>query len=41
MFELSDGQNDVICAYGRSQGFEAEMKRDLAGKKRFVILRKI
>ena len=41
IFELSDGQNDVICAYGRSQGFEAEMKRDLAGKKRFVILRKI
>ena len=40
IFELSDTQNDVICAYGRSLGFEAEMKRDLAGKKRFVILRK-
>jgi release factor glutamine methyltransferase len=40
VFELSDGQNDLICAYGESCNFKAEMKRDLAGKKRFVILRK-
>ena len=40
LFELSHGQNPLICAYGESLNFKAESVRDLEGKARFVILYK-
>jgi release factor glutamine methyltransferase len=40
VFELSHGQNPLICAYGESLNFKAESVRDLEGKARFVILYK-
>ena len=40
IFELSDGQNPLICDFGRSFGFSAECKYDMSGKARFVILQR-
>lgn len=40
IFELSDAQNPLICAYGRAMGFTAECKYDMSGKARFVILQR-
>ena len=38
VFELSDAQNALICAFGERFGFKAEGVRDMSGKARFVIL---
>ena len=40
VFELSDGQNPLICDFGRTLGFTAECKYDMSGKARFVILQR-